>query len=216
MDVITEGGRTAEFLLHEANGYISREQIFLLPGAVLSASTVLSCVFAGSATATAAGGNTGNGAFGAITVAGDADEGEYTVMVTRAAANGGDLELIDPEGDLVGVGSVGAFFAGGGLSFTLADGSTDFVAGDSFRVAVAESGRKWKQLDLAAADRASRTAAGVLYAAAGSLTAEARAVGIVRHAEVNAHMLLWPDGITAAQQAVACQELEARTILVRV
>lgn len=36
----------------------------------------------------------------------------------------------------IGDGVVGSAFSAGGLAFTLADGATDFVAGDSFTIAV--------------------------------------------------------------------------------
>lgn len=91
---------------------------------------------AGSATATAAAGNTGNGTMGAITVSGTAQVGTYTLRIVTAAANAGDFVVTDPQGDVVGFGHVAVAFNQGGLAFTLADGATDFAVGDSFAIAV--------------------------------------------------------------------------------
>lgn len=89
----------------------------------------------GSATATA-GTNTGNGTMGTITVGGTAKVGTYVLKITKAATNAGDFQVVDPEGDVCGLGTVAVAFSGGGLSFTLADGSTDFAVGDTFSIAV--------------------------------------------------------------------------------
>lgn len=91
-----------------------------------------------TATAAALGTNTGNGAMGAITV----DEtvaraGVYTLTIIEPAANAGTFVVEGPDGVQVGDGAVAAAFNAGGLAFTLADGATDFVAGDSFKITVA-------------------------------------------------------------------------------
>lgn len=116
-------------------------------GKVVPAGTVMAELSTGkiipraAATALAAvataGTNTGNGAMGAITVGAGAQAGTYTLRITRAAANAGDFVVEDPNGQIVGYGAVGSAFSGGGLSFTLADGATDFVLNDSFSIAVA-------------------------------------------------------------------------------
>lgn len=79
---------------------------------------------------------TGNGAMGAITVGATAKLGAHVLKITKAASDAGDFEVIDPEGDVVGVGTVGVAFSGGGLSFTLADGSTDFAVGATITISV--------------------------------------------------------------------------------
>lgn len=90
----------------------------------------------GEAAATAGAGNTGDGAMGAITVAGTAQTGVYSLVIVKAAANAGDFVLKDPQGDVVGYGTVAVAFSADGLSFTLADGTADFIVGDSFTIAV--------------------------------------------------------------------------------
>lgn len=98
--------------------------------------TALGKTLAGGAGVATAGTNTGNGTVGAITVSGTAQTGTYKLTITTAAVNAGDFQVVDPQGDVVGMGRVGVAFTGGGLSFTLADGAVDFVVGDSFTIAV--------------------------------------------------------------------------------
>lgn len=98
----------------------------------------LETLAAGAASANA--GNTGNGAFGTITASSGAKEGTYRVNVTAAAANAGTFLVEDPDGNVVGIGTVGSAFSKNGIAFTLADGATDFVVGDGFTFAVAPTG----------------------------------------------------------------------------
>lgn len=91
---------------------------------------------AGTATETHAG-NTGNGAMGAITVSAGAKAGVYTLTVVEPAANAGAFVVEDPDGIIIGHGTVAVAFSAGGLAFTLADGATDFVSGDTFLITVA-------------------------------------------------------------------------------
>jgi hypothetical protein len=93
--------------------------------------------FAATASAAALGTNTGNGVMGAITVSAGAKQGDYVLTVVEPAANAGAFIVTDPDGIQIGDGNVAAAFSAGGLAFTLADGATDFVAGDSFAITVA-------------------------------------------------------------------------------
>jgi len=92
-----------------------------------------------------AGSNTGDGtvtnlalAAGVIPLVGD-----YVLECIEAVTNGGIFKLEDPNGNLVasnltmfaGAGETTDFIAGG-LSFTITDGATDFIVGDSFTLAV--------------------------------------------------------------------------------
>lgn len=95
---------------------------------------VVGAAFAATAAATAGSSNTGNGTMGAITVTAGAKKGTYQLVITEPGANAGVFELTDPDGNFVDNGTVGVAFSAGGLAFTLADGATDFVAGDSFSI----------------------------------------------------------------------------------
>lgn len=64
-------------------------------------------------------------------------------------------------------------------------------------------------------DDGSEVAAGVLYRDTDATSADARALAIVRDAEVNALNLIWPDDIEAGEKATAIGELEAAGVIVR-
>lgn len=94
---------------------------------------------AGTGSSSAGSGNTGNGAMGAITVSAGAKQGNYQLVIIEPGANAGVFAVYDPDGVFVDNGTVAVAFSAGGLAFTLADGSTDFVAGDTFTISVAFS-----------------------------------------------------------------------------
>ena len=97
---------------------------------------VVGGTFAAIGASAALGTNTGNGTMGAITVTAGAKQGVYVLTITESAANAGNFIVEDPNGVQVGDGTVGVAFSADGLAFTLADGATDFVAGDSFAITV--------------------------------------------------------------------------------
>lgn len=100
-----------------------------------------------TATAAALGTNTGNGTMGSITASAGAKVGRYTLTIVEPAANAGAFVVTDPDGVQIGDGAVASAFSAGGLAFTLADGATDFVAGDSFAITVA--GNKFLGISIA-------------------------------------------------------------------
>jgi len=216
MAVLTETLHAGGFLL-SANpdaGYLSCDQITVASGtAAMGAGTVLGKVFAGTATETHTG-NTGNGVMGAITVVDGAQAGIYRLVITQAVTNAGNFELIDPQGDVAGLGTVGVAFSNGGLSFTLADGATDFVVGDKFLITVVATSVKYTALAPAATD-GSEVAAGILWDYCDASAADKQAAAITRSAEVTAGELTWPSGATAAQKATATAQLAALNIVLR-
>ena len=214
MTTIREGQRTGEHLASEANGYRSREQVTLVPGAYV-AGQVLGRVATATVVATAVAGIVGNGAMGAITASSDAIQGVYLLKVTKAAAGAGDFEVIDPQGDVAGVGTVAAPFVGGGLSFTLAAGGTNFAVGDTFRLVVGAPVVTYAAHDPAATNGAQRAAA-VLLAAGGLPAANSRGTAHVRACEVNGLLITWPAGISAANKAQGVADLASSGIIVRV
>mgnify|MGYP000054835507 FL=1 len=111
----------------------------------------------GSATATA-GTNTGNGTMGTVTVSGTAEIGTYTLRISKAASNAGDFVVVNPSGNVIGNGTVAVAYSTGGLAFTLADGSTDFVVGDTFSIAVTGT-VKYKRVEATATDGSQKAAA---------------------------------------------------------
>jgi len=191
MTIKTEGVSAGEFLLSEANGTRSREEVVIAAGSgILMAGTLIALITAANAlTPAAAAGNTGNGTVSSVTVTSAAITGDYVLTITEAGANGGKFELVDPAGALVGAGTVGQPFTGGGLTFTLNDGATDFAVGDSFTLAVLANLGEYTAYDEAGTDDGRRTASGILFASVDASVNDVRAVGVLRDAEVIERLL---------------------------
>lgn len=163
------------------------DTVLLTGAAALVRGTVLG-EFATAATAVAAAGaNTGNGVMGAIVAAGAVREGVYNLRIVRAVANAGDFQLRDPDGDIVGLGSVAVPFSQSGLAFTLADGAVDFVVGDSFSITVTALTSKAK-LSLPAAGDGSQVGTCILVDDADPSAGDVQ-VGVYRMGEFNARAL---------------------------
>lgn len=93
--------------------------------------TAVATVRALPATASAAAevGNGGNGTIGTVATSG-VGAGTYTVTLTSATA----YTVTKSGGAVIGSGTVGQAFSGGGLSFTVTAGATPFIADDSFTI----------------------------------------------------------------------------------
>ncbi|PSM18229.1 DUF2190 family protein [Nitratireductor sp. StC3] len=72
----------------------------------------------------------------APTVSGGVKAGRYTITMLDPATNAGQFVVEDPDGVSIGFGTVAVEFTGGGLTFTISDGSQDFVAGEQLYVDV--------------------------------------------------------------------------------
>jgi hypothetical protein len=167
--------------------------------------SVLGQITVGATASAVAGANTGNGTMGAITVGAGAQAGIYTLKITKTAANAGDFEVIDPQGDVVGLGTVAVAFNTAGLAFTLADGATDFAVGDSFAITVVAGSGKYVLATAAATDGSAEPVAILAdYAAAsgGDITSGAYLMG-----EFNGNALTLGDGITLAAATAALRKL---------
>jgi len=94
---------------------------------------------AGAATGAAVTGNTGDGTITAAPIVGTgAKVGVYRAVCIEPATNAGKFIVEDPDGITVGIATAGVEFVGGGLTFTIADGTeADFASGDSFTITVA-------------------------------------------------------------------------------
>lgn len=220
---LTETGVGPEFLLSEAPNTRSREQITLHPSGVartLAAGTVLGLIDTGalSAEATAFAGNTGNGAMGAITVAAGTPEGTYKLIVQEPGSNVGNFVVEDPEGVMIGQGDVATAFSAGGLGFTLADGATDFVAGDGFDIVVtaaAATGETRYGIHDPEATNGLQNAKAILYAETYQGAAEVvDATAIVRDAEVILQRLVWDDQ-DSGEKTAALAQLAEQGVIVR-
>ncbi|WP_134677508.1 head decoration protein [Ectopseudomonas khazarica] len=206
----TEGVYTGEFLLSEANGSRSREEVVIAAGSgILKAGTLIALITAANAlTPVADAGNTGNGTIGSVTVTSAAISGAYLLAISEAAENGGKFELVDPTGAQVGEGTVGQAFTGGGLTFTLSGGATDFAEGDGFTLTVLANLGEYTAYDDDGADDGRRAASGILFASVDATTNDVRAVGVMRDAEVIESLLT---GLDANGRA----DLQATGIVIR-
>ncbi|MEJ1365631.1 MAG: head decoration protein [Candidatus Sedimenticola sp. (ex Thyasira tokunagai)] len=214
MTNFTEGQHPGEFIVSVANGKRSFDDTTVLSGETLKAGHVVGKAYLGAGSSVADVGNTGDGAMGAITVGGNAQVGDYVLTVTEAATNAGAFQVVDPQGDVVGVGTVGQAFSGGGLSFTLADGAADFAVGDFFTLTVAAGSDKYREWNPANTD-GSQVAAGILFDAVDASAADADGVRISRDAEVNEDELVYFTGATADDKAAAQVDLDSRGIIYR-
>ena len=211
---LTENRHDGGFIISEGNGYHSRgasaianatgAAVTYPAGLVLARKPITPAV-------TAAGTNTGNGVMGAVTVSAGSMAGAYLLKIITAAANAGQFEVIDPQGDLVGIGNVAAAFATGGLAFTLADGATDFVVGDSFTITVTKptACMPWTA--------STGPADAVLLNAKTIADGASKAVAVIeRNAEVNLAELSWDASVTTdAVKAIALRQLADRGVVAR-
>lgn len=198
------------------NGMVCRDSIILKSGnGVLTAGLVLAALEIGAgAVAAALGTNTGNGTFGAITVATSAKIGDYTVEFDDAT----HYVVTSPAGKEVGHGTTGSAYSAGGLGFTITAGGTAFVPGDSFTVTVSlgSGAVKYVPYDPTATD-GSQNAAAVLFSGRRDTTsADQKAVAHVRGpCRLNIGELVWGANVTTgAHKSAAYAALAALGIQV--
>ena len=211
--------RSGCYLGESAALNIINEEIVIVSGAgVLNPGTVLGRLTDGGAqtvaAAVAAAGNTGNGTVGSLTGDVGAEAGTYQVVIIEPASNGGTFQVEDPSGNIVGTGTIGAAY-NGPINFTIADGATDFVAGDRFTILVSyASGSKYALHDAAGVD-GREIAAGILFHKVDATSADVTTVGTVRGpATINGDMLTWKSGISAGDKATALRALRDKGLAV--
>lgn len=211
---LTEGQHTGEFIESESNGYRSRETVTILSGQTVKAGHVLGKVTKGAATGAAVAGNTGNGTITASpTVGAGAKVGVYRVVAIEPATDLGKFEVEDPDGVIIGVATVGTQFTTH-LTFTITDGSTDFVSGDSFTITVAAGSGKYKEYNPANTD-GSEKAVAIAYDNVDASGGDKKGVIIARDAEVNKGELIWFSGADANQKAAGLADLALAGIIGR-
>jgi hypothetical protein len=215
--MLTESNYREEGLLSELPGAMSREAITVLSGQNITVPmTVLGKVTVGAATSAAFGGNTGNGTMGAVTLSVGAKAGVYKLTIIEPGSNVGTFIVENPDGVQIGRGVVASAFSAGGLAFTLADGATDFVAGDGFNITVAAGSGKYVKYNQDATN-GSQIAAGIAIDAYDATLADVDGVALVRGCEVADDSLTWPSDIDGGEKTAAIAQLAALNppILVR-
>lgn len=134
---LTETLQAGDFILQELLGALGRTALTVLSGQNLNAGAVLGRVNKGVgrvSVPTVVG--TGNGTVSAVSAGPDVLVGNYTVTCTAAAANGGTFSVTNPAGKVLPSATVGTAYKSREINFTIADGGTDFIVGDSFTFVV--------------------------------------------------------------------------------
>ena len=184
--------------------------------------TVLGRTFVSTSVTPTAGTNTGDGAIGTVTATGKAQRGTYTIRINKAASNAGDFTVADPSGAVIGFGTVAVAFSNQ-IAFTLADGSADFVVGDSWTVEVVGD-YKYKQVEATATDGSAVARAIYISANDGSFststiaaTTDTSVIALVRgDVIVGKETLTYGASIdTTAEKTKMYSELEAIGIICR-
>ena len=218
---ILETRHPGEFILSEADGHLSRENVVIgisqtiTPGTILGAATIV----ANETSSIIVGQNTGNGVatLAAPATSQGAMDGDYLITCTAAAANAGTFSVQTPDGREIGPLTVGAAF-NKEIKLTIADGATDFIVGDSFvaRIGIERpADYSFGALDLTATNGMQKAFGIALYPIITDGTTTGMISAMVRHAEVNGKCLNWPAGVTAPQQAAIIEQLRKAAIAVR-
>ena len=219
MVVLTEGPRPTAAILSEAsrsrsreNGKVGENQTVLVNGLV----ALVNAPATVGVTQTYSG--TGNGVLTIASpgVAAKARDGKYTVTCFETAANAGKFNVEDPSGRNIGVATVGVAF-NKDVKFTIADGATDFIVGDTFTLEVqVELEDEFYVPHNPAGTDGSEIAYGYSPYAVITGAGETKQIAVlVRECELNGHVINWASGISATQKADAIQALAKNQVIVR-
>lgn len=204
--------KPTQFVQYEMDPNYTREEITLLQGAGSpKGGTILGQILVDGAgiTEAAVAGNIGDGAMGTATAGAGIQAGIYTVLITEPIANAGAFIVYGPDGAYVGKGNVAAAFTGP-INFTLADGATDFAAGDAFEITVPVGSLKYEPVDLAGVDGTERVAGVLLLDQVVPAAADLQATVVTQGpAVLRDGGLIYPAGATDPQKAALKAQLEA-------
>ncbi|MDP2167973.1 MAG: head decoration protein [Thermodesulfovibrionales bacterium] len=137
----------------------------------------------------------------------------FTITVSASGA-GGEIEVTDPDGNKLPSAKIGTAYTSEQVNFTVNDGSTDFIVGDKFTIAIVAGSGKVKILTPAAVD-GTQNAYGIIIGAVDASGGDLAGVAVVRDAVLKDAGMVWPGGITAGQKTTALAELDARHVTVR-
>lgn len=212
MTTLTESPHAGEFLISEANGYLSREAIHVaLESGSYDAGRVLAEALDADITVTPAAANSGDGTVGTLSLGANAKIGGYRAVCIEPASDAGMFAVYDPDGLFIGKANVAVAFTGP-INFTISDGAANFVAGDSFTLAVSRAATPGY---VAYDQDAGGIPAGILFDGVEGATGGVPGVAIVRLAEVHGATLGWKSDIEAGEIAAALAHLAKRNIIAR-
>ncbi|MBB4017048.1 hypothetical protein GGR16_002077 [Chelatococcus caeni] len=214
MPAFNERRHPGEILLSEAAGKRSRRGVTVAPSQSFAAGAVLALLAQVESAPVDVSTGSENAGDGTLTLADPplttkARRGVYRAIATGATT----FSVEDPAGVVIGIAAVGEPF-GGELMFVIAAGSTPFEAGDIFEITVGVE-YEAAAFDPSATDGRERPGAVALTGVTAGEDETVRIAALVAHCEVNGAALVWPDGISAHQRAVAIGQLRARGIIVR-
>jgi hypothetical protein len=207
-------------LKYECDLNFCRESLVLLAGSgsarEVEIGTILGAAGMAAVSSAAVAGNTGNGVLtlAAPAIAANAYAGDYQAICIEPATNGGVFEVFDHNGVSVGTAVVGVAF-NGPVKFTIADGATDFIAGDAFLIKV-PLGSKVKAWDPTATDGSAEVVGVALAKGYAPVGADGGILGLVRGPAIcDLDGVEWPAGATTDQKAAAIAALLKKNIIVR-
>lgn len=212
MSTLTQATRPGEFLITEVEGNLSRTNGVVAASQTILVGSLLGRITMGTATASAITG-TGNGAVSGVGRTTRSKVGVYTVRCISATTNSARFEVIDPDGISLAQASTGVAYSGA-IAFTVADGSTDFVVGDSFTITVAAGSGQYALYNPAATD-GTQFFAGIAYDAVTTGAGQTAALGIVDFGAEVLRTSLNFGSLDAGQQTAVIAQMLARFIKVR-
>lgn len=209
MTILTEGPRAGGFILSEAPGYRSRDQVIIAASQTLKAGTILGRLTIGamSAAAAAVAGNTGAATIGATpAVAAGTPTGVYTLTAITAGATAAFL-LESPDGVALGEVVTGTPGTVAGIGpITITDAGTDPAVGDQFKITVSDAAHASEGqyvIHDPEGTNGSQTVSGILFDAVVTGVGEtAKAAAVTRDAEVVLADLVFDDDDTTEKAAV--------------
>ena len=137
---ISEKQHAGAFILEEILGVLGRSPVTVLSGQNLNAGAVVGRVTKGVGRVSVPSVvGTGNGTIGTVYAGPEVQVGSYVLTCTAAAANGGTFSVTNPAGKVLPSATVGTPYRSREVNFTIADGSTDYIVGDSFTLVVSST-----------------------------------------------------------------------------
>ncbi len=212
----TEPKRLSDILKYELSTLFCRGAGILLAGdsavRTVEMGAVLGQILFGTPTEDHTG-NTGNGAMTGLALKSRAQLGDYSVECITATTNAATFAVFDPFGRRLADAATGAAYDNGEIAFSIADGGTDFVVGDSFAITVPAGSQKLTAIDFSAVDGSQR-AAGVATLTATAPDGSDSSIAYLKRgpAVIASNDLVWPSGASAGQKAQALAELAALDI----
>ncbi|MEI7635893.1 MAG: head decoration protein [Syntrophus sp. (in: bacteria)] len=224
MSHLHEGNNFRDVVRYEEDsaGRLSREQVSVLTGEVLTMGMVIGKITKSTpTTGTAAAGNQGAGTCGSVTAGQKAKIGEYQIkcLTYQASPLAATFEVTDPDGLQLPIATLAAYVSDA-INFDIADSSPAITVGDIWTITVAAGSGKVVQIRRGASTAVdgSQNAYGIITADCDASLGDVEAVAIVKDAVVIEANLTWPTSspaMSAAEIVVAMAELAAKGIVAR-